>query len=65
MPASVSETCCKEVLPCEMSPLGFHLPLAVKEKIWSGEFLDILSLLPFAKEFLTKSDKRSEHGRCF
>lgn len=45
-----------------MSPLGFHLPLAVKEKIWKGEFLDLLSLLPIAKDFIIKTDKRYEDG---
>lgn len=57
---AIPETCFKEVLPCEMSPLGFHLPVAIKEKIWKGEFLDLLSLLPVSKEFLSKLDKRSD-----
>lgn len=54
----VSESCFKEALPCELSPLGYHLSNAVKEKIWRGDFIDILSLLPSSKEFLLKSDKR-------
>lgn len=56
---AVPETSVKEVLPCEMSPLGFHLSHSLKEKIWKGEFIDILSLLPSSKEFL-KLDKKSE-----
>lgn len=57
---AVPETCFKEALPCELSPLGVHIPAAVKEKIWKGEFLDMLSLLPSSKEFLTKSDRKAE-----
>lgn len=55
---SVSETCYKEAMMCEVSPLGYHLSLAVKEKIWKQDFVDILSLLPSAKE--VKSDKKSD-----
>lgn len=36
------------------------MPLSVKEKIWKGEFLDLLSLLPIAKDFIIKMDRRSE-----
>lgn len=57
--AMVSESSFKEPLPCSLSPLGFHLSKSVKEKIWRGEYLDILSLLPASKEFLAKSDRQS------
>lgn len=33
---TVGESFLKEPLPCVLSPLGFHLPKAVKEKIWRG-----------------------------
>lgn len=42
-----------------MSPLGFHLSCSVKEKIWKGDYVDILSLLPSSKEFLPKLDKKA------
>lgn len=32
----------KESMPCFLSPLGFHLSANIKEKIWKGEFVDIL-----------------------
>lgn len=50
----------KESLPHELSPLGYHLSLLVKEKIWRGGFVDILSLLPSAEEFTLKSEKRDD-----
>lgn len=56
----VSESCLREALPGELSPLGYHLSTAVKEKIWRGEFIDILSLLPSSKEFLLKSDMKMD-----
>jgi len=31
------------------APLGSHLPLRLKQKIWSGQFLDLASLLPQAQ----------------
>ncbi|XP_075685840.1 uncharacterized protein LOC142664622 [Rhinoderma darwinii] len=52
----VSETCCKEVMSCDISPLGFHLQPAIKERIWRNEFIDLFSLLPSAKETLVKQD---------
>lgn len=58
--ALVSESCFKEALPCELSPLGYHLSTAVKEKIWRGKFIDILSSLPSSKKFLWKSVKRTD-----
>lgn len=57
---SVPEACLKGVMPCEISPLGYNLPSAVKEKIWWGDFVEVLSLLPTAKEFNLKSDKKGE-----
>lgn len=33
-------------MPCILSPLGFHVPAPTKEKIWHGEYMDILALLP-------------------
>lgn len=59
---NLPETCLKEPMACTISPLGYHLSITVKDKIWRGEFLDILSLLPSAKEFLIK-DKKEEDDR--
>lgn len=58
--ASVPEICMKDAMPCEVSPLGFHLSLAVKEKIRKGEFIDILSLLPLHKDFMVRTDRRGD-----
>lgn len=58
--AAVGETSFKESMPCEVSPLGFHLASSVKEKIWKGDLIDILSLLHASKDFLSKSDKKAE-----
>ena len=55
------ETCAREALPCTLSPLGYHLTAAMKEKIVRGEFVDLLSLIPSAKESLFK-DKKDERG---
>lgn len=51
---TVSEICLKEALPCALSSHGFHL------KIWLGEYIDLLSLLPCSKEFLYKSERRDD-----
>lgn len=58
--ANVPEIFGKEALPCTLSPLGFHLPFSVKEKIIR---VDLLSLLPSSKEFLFKGDKKRGEGR--
>lgn len=47
---AVPESTFKEVLPCGLSPLGFHLPVAVKEKIQNGDYVDIMSLIPSSKD---------------
>lgn len=60
--SGVLETCMKEAMMCDMSPLGFHLTLNMKEKIWKHEFINILSLLPSAKESV-KNDKKSDGDR--
>lgn len=60
--SGVPEVCLKEALPCEVSPLGFHLGLAVKEKIWRGEFVDLLSLLPAFKDFTIRSERGGWEG---
>lgn len=42
------------------------MSLAVKEKIWRGDFTDILSLLPLQKDFmgkLGKNDKQEDERR--
>lgn len=59
----VAESCFKEALTCEVSPLGYHLSLVVKEKIWKNEFVDILSLIPSTSTSFKDSpkvDKKSE-----
>lgn len=47
----------KETMPCILSPLGFHLSNGTKDKIWNGDFIDILSLLPSQKEYYSRIDK--------
>lgn len=38
------------------------MPPSIKEKIWKGDFIDLLSLLPNSKNFANKNDKRSDDG---
>lgn len=57
---SVPATCFKDVMPCEVSPLGFHLLLSVKENIWKREIVKVLSLLPSATQFSSRYDRKSE-----
>lgn len=57
---SVPASCMKEVM---LSPLGYHLSLSVKEKIWKGDFVDVLSLLPAAKDFIPKTDRKERIDR--
>lgn len=63
----VPETALWAPLPCTLTPLGFHLSPAVKEKIIKGEFVDLLSLLPFSKESVVApkkaEDKEENHKR--
>lgn len=54
---TVAEKCMK-LLPVSFHLLGFHLSASVKDKIWRGEFIDILFLLLTSKE--PKSNKKSE-----
>lgn len=61
----VPEACMKEALSCELSPLGFHLNNAIKDKIWRGDYIDILSLLPSAKKNrLEKKNGDKFEDRC-
>lgn len=56
----------KEVMPCVLSPLGFHLSLNVKQKIWNGEYVDLLTLLPSSKEFtykIVKGDEKNDDDK--
>lgn len=39
--AGVVQTCVKEALTNEVSPLGFHLSSTVKDKIWLRVYVDI------------------------
>lgn len=55
--SGVAENCMKEVMTCEISPLGFHLAPGIKEKIWRQEYVDLLSLLLSSKE-PSKSEKK-------
>ncbi|MEE6519756.1 hypothetical protein FKM82_017498 [Ascaphus truei] len=40
--------------------LGVHLSKEVKEKIWAGDYVEILSLLPGYNEAVAKSEKKGE-----
>lgn len=56
----------KEVMPCVLSPLGFNLSLSVKQKIWNGEYNDLLTLLSSSKDFaykLVKSDDKNDDDK--
>lgn len=35
----------------ELSPLGIHLNDTIKEKIWKGDYVDILTLRPSNKYY--------------
>lgn len=61
--SSTPEFLLKESYACSPSPLGYHLPVSVKDKIVNGEFVDILSLLPSMKEAVRKSDGKGEEER--
>lgn len=51
---------------CEFSPLRFHLSASTKDKIWKGDYIDLLSLLPYFKDnHLDKKDSdKSIDDRC-
>lgn len=38
----------------------YRLSMTMKERIWKGKFVDILSLLPSSKEFLPRADKKPD-----
>lgn len=57
--SGISEVCFKEAITCEVSPLGFHLAMSLKEKIWKCEYIDLLSLLPIKEP--VKSDKKTDN----
>lgn len=59
--AGVAETCVKEALNCEVSPLGFHLAANLKEKFWKKEYVDIL--LGLKRNQMIKLMKKSA-GLC-
>lgn len=56
-PSAAPEALFKEVMPCKVSRLGFHLSF-FKGKIWNGEFIDVMPLLPTSKEFNFYHDKK-------
>lgn len=56
----VPETALRAPLPCVLTPLGFHLTPAVREKIVKGEYVDILSLLPSSKESVVPAKKADD-----
>lgn len=56
---SVTGRVAKECMPCFLSPLGFHLTAAIKEKIWREEFIDLNLILPPSRE-LYKYDRKEE-----
>ncbi|OCT97070.1 hypothetical protein XELAEV_18009293mg [Xenopus laevis] len=62
--AGVSETAFHQAIICQTTPLRLHLSSLVKEKIIRGEYVDLLSLLPSAKEFVqTEKKGDSEEDR--
>lgn len=61
---TVQESCIKETIPCVLSPLGFHLTVSVKEKIWKNDFFDVLTLLP-PKDKKSEDEKRKPVAKTF
>lgn len=53
----VAETCLTKALTSDILPI-FYLSMSVKKKIWKNEYIDLISLLPSAKEFNFKNDKK-------
>lgn len=49
----------KECMPCFLSPLGFHLPSSLKERIWKGDYIDLNMVIPLSREF-SKYERRDE-----
>lgn len=45
---------------CLSSNPSGHLRSGFKEKIWRGDYIDLLSLLPSSKDFIYKSDKKED-----
>lgn len=46
----IPDACLREVI-ANCHHLGFYLYSALKEKLWKGDYVDILSLLPLHKEY--------------
>ena len=42
--------------PSIFDPVGDHIPIKIKEKIWAGEYIDLRSLLKSAKDLATESE---------
>lgn len=63
--SATPEALYKEAVFFPPSPLGFHLPLAMKEKIVKGEFVDLISLLPSQREAVARrvEEKGGEEER--
>ncbi|XP_068106058.1 uncharacterized protein [Hyperolius riggenbachi] len=45
----ISDTAKGSLYACFVEPLGFHLSMEMKEKVWRREYIDIFSLLPSAR----------------
>lgn len=60
--ALVPETFFKEALPCEMSPLGYHLSMAIKEKLWKGSLWTFCPSTPLQKTFFQEQTRRLMSG---
>lgn len=57
---NVQDKGAKECMPCVLSPLGYHLNAASKERIWSGDYVDLSTVLPPARDFPNSYDKKDE-----
>jgi len=49
-------------MPSMTLPLGFHVPLAIKEKIWCGEFVELGLLLEGGGAMSWDNSSQGEQG---
>lgn len=47
---------------CFKGPLGAHLKVEVREKIWTGEYVEIFSLLPKPDESKKEEEERRRYS---
>lgn len=50
----------RECMPRVPCPLGFHLSSALIEKIWKGDYIDLVTVLPLARDFSQRYGKQED-----